>query len=96
MDEQLPLDFPERKAATVERALVVLRWIDLGDGQGKVEAHWPFFQMTTWFRNWREALPLVLHELNGHVDVRVRVALPHPGTAAIVPSLSKAPYQRRR
>ena len=67
--EQSAFEFPERKARTVARPVVVMRWLpDLG----KVEAHWPDFGMTTWFRNWREALPIVLHELNGHVRVRVR------------------------
>ena len=72
--EQPAFEFPERKAQTVASPVVVMRWIEVGtDGLGgKVEAHWPDFGMTTWFRNWREALPIVLHDLNDHVDVRVR------------------------
>jgi hypothetical protein len=73
--DQLDL-FGEQRAAQFpsEHPLVILRWIEVGtDGLGgKVEAHWPEFQMTSWFRNWREALPIVLHELNAHVQVRVR------------------------
>ena len=71
MTDQLPFDYPERRARDCESPLVVLRFLD--DGYlGKVEAHWVDFGMTSWFRSWAEALPIVLHELNGHVQVRVR------------------------
>lgn len=76
MSDQLDFAFAEQKAAKFpnEHPLVILRWIEVGnDGQGgKVEAWWPEFEMVTWFRTWTEALPIVLHETNAHVQVKVR------------------------
>ena len=73
-DEQGVFDFqlPEQRAIEVDAPLVILRW---NDELGKVVADWPGLQMTTWFRNWREALPIVLHPLNDHVRVRVRACI---------------------
>ena len=71
--EQGAFEFPERRARDLpDTVWCVMGWKNLGDGDWKIEAHWPIFNQTTWFRNWREALDAVLHELNTNVRVKVR------------------------
>ena len=71
MADQLDFEFGEQRAArqSSTHPLVIFRWLS---ELGKLEAHWPEFQTTSWFRNWREALPIVLHPTNDHVRVKVR------------------------
>ena len=68
---QLPFEFAERRAARFPSTHpeVIFRWLE---DLGKLEAYWPEYDMTTWFRNWREALPVVLCEQNAHVRPKVR------------------------
>lgn len=69
--EQAAFDF-RPTSVDLEYASCVMRWVQ-HHGRGMVEAFWPDYKLTSWFRDWKVALDYVLHPLNmNHVRLKVR------------------------